>query len=214
SREFVGGRALVDPTQRARLVALERLELLASEAVLGGPRPCRLAPRRGLDPRLFGTARVQGGALGGLRGARVRAVLREPGVDLPPALAELAQDLGRHALDLGDAIVRLGPADPRQALADRVAEVGLVEVAGGLGVDVEGAAVEARVAPVGPLGEVGGDDVGVELWVLGAAHPVAVGRGDEALASEAHTTTPAAPNAARLALQVGQRLSDRLVVGL
>ena len=48
------------------------------------------------------------------------------------------------------------------------AELGLVEVAGGLGVAVEVAGVERGPPAVGPEGEVAGDDVGVEQRVAGA----------------------------------------------
>ena len=106
--------------------------------------------------------------------------------------------------------------DPRQPLAHRVSEVCLVEVAGRLRVPVERVAVERRPAVL-RAGEVGGDDVGVKLRVLGAAHPVAVGGRDEALGAVALGLLPhpvAAAHEAGLALEVGARGAHGLVVGV
>ena len=120
--ELVGEGAMVDAMERSWLATLERLELVAPEAVLGGTGAGGLPPICSLDGRLLQGAGVERRPLG--RGAigGVRIVLGEPGLDLLSPLAELAQDVSGNALDLGDPLYRLGPADPGQALADGVGQ--------------------------------------------------------------------------------------------
>lgn len=55
-----------------------------------------------------------------------------------------------EALDLGDALADLLPLDA-EAAAQLVAKLGLVEVAGSLGMMVDRRVVEAGPAAVGPL---------------------------------------------------------------
>ena len=74
---------------------------------------------------------------------------------------------------------RAASATPR--LGQLVAKLGLVEVAGGLGVVVDRRVVEAGPAAVGSLGRVGDQDVGVELGVAVARGAVAEGGGEEPL---------------------------------
>jgi hypothetical protein len=83
--------------------------------------------------------------------------------DLAAALAEVLEDRGVDARDVGDTLDRGLPRD-----ADRRgqfgAQRGFVEVAGGFGVGVEGAAVQ-RGGLAGRFGLVGDDGVGVQLGV-------------------------------------------------
>ena len=69
-----------------------------------------------------------------------------------------------------------------EALGQLVAQLGLVEVAGGLRVAIDRRVVEAGPAAIRPLGRVGHQDVGVELGVPGARGAVAEGGGEEAVA--------------------------------
>ena len=69
-----------------------------------------------------------------------------------------------EALDLGDPLADLLPLDA-EAAGQLVAKLGLVEVAGGLGVLVDRRVVEAGPAAVRTLGRVGDEDVRVELRI-------------------------------------------------
>ncbi len=110
----------------------------------------------------------------------------------------------RHALDLGHALDRLGPAHA-EAGRQLVAQVGLVEVAGGQAVGAQDRlAVEGSPRAVGRAGQVGDDHVGVEVRVLGAAGAVPEGGGDEALAVLADRAAAAAAHHAGLGLEVGR----------
>ena len=69
-----------------------------------------------------------------------------------------------------------------EAAAQLVAQMGLVDVAGGLGVVIDRRVVEPGPAAVRPLGRVGDQDVGVELGIAVARGAVGVGGGEVAVA--------------------------------
>jgi hypothetical protein len=92
---------------------------------------------------------------------------------------ELAQMLVGEALDLGDAVADLLPADP-EAAGQLGAQVGLEDVAGGLGVVVDRRVVEAGPLAVRPLGRIGDQDVDVDLGASGAGGAMAETCGEEA----------------------------------
>lgn len=88
-----------------------------------------------------------------------------------------------EAGDIREPVARLGPIDA-EATGQLVAQVRLVDVAGGFGVVVERRVVEPGPATVGSLGRVGDQDVGVELGIPGARGAVNVGGGEEAIAGD------------------------------
>src|SRR5439155_11934424 len=118
----------------------------------------------------LGPAGVEGGHLRGP--GRVLAPLVEALLDLGPALREQPQHLGGDPSYIGDAVADRSPLQAEVA-GEGVAEMGLVEVTGGLGLDIQGAAVERRPASVWPEGEIGHQDVGVQVGIAGPTGAVA-----------------------------------------
>jgi hypothetical protein len=98
-----------------------------------------------------------------------------------------------------------------ERLGEPATERGLVEVAGGPRVGVQGAAVKRRGASFGHRG-VGDHCVGVQLGIAGARAPMPKRRNLQAVAAE--YTMPATPatRPGRVALDIPQRLLDRQVV--
>ena len=93
-----------------------------------------------------------------------------------------------------------------EAAGQLVAQVGLVDVAGGLGVVVDRRVVEAGPAAVRSLGRVGDEDVGVELGVAVARGAMEVGGGEEAVAlDELGLRRRAASSTPRAACSRGRR---------
>ena len=87
-----------------------------------------------------------------------------------------------------------------------MAQVGLVEVAGGQAVGAQDRlAVERPPGAVGRARQVGDDHVGVQVRVLGAAGAMAKGGGDEALAALTDRPAAAAAHDAGLGLEVAER---------
>ena len=167
------GAGLADP--QARLGVEGPLDLLAAEADLLGP----LAPAGEHLPA--GEVRVL--CLAGGEGRDLHRARRGIGAggleDFRAAGGEGAQVLVGEAGDLGDPLAGLLPLDA-EAGAQLVAQVGLVDVAGGGRVLVDRRVVEAGPAAVRPLGRVGDQDVGVELGVAVSRGAVAVGGGEVA----------------------------------
>ena len=141
------------------------------------------------------------------------ATFDKASLDLGAPLGECADDLRRHALDLGRSPPHRCPLDTERS-SQRPTEMCLVEVAGGLGLGVDPPSVECAPPPVARLGHVGDQHVGVEQGIAGARGSVPEARGDEALAGV--VVDPARPPAgsAGLSLEVGERCSDRLLVCL
>jgi len=180
---------------------------LAGQPDLGCLRPPRLAQRLLGQVAVLRLPRGQGGDLHLAR----RGALAGGGEDLGAAGGEGAQLLRAEALDLGDPVADLLPAHPEPA-GQLVAQVGLVDVAGGLRVFVERRVVEAGPAAVGSDRRVGDQDMGVELEVAGARGAVPVGGGEEAPAGDELGRRAAASEAGG-ALKVGERGLHRGAVG-
>ena len=178
-------------------------------AQLAPAGPPALVQILGADSILLGPPRVERRDLGGLRG--VEPALAERALDLRPAAREVAQNVVGKALQLGGpAAHRLeGEAEFTRQLR---AQLGLVEVATGLRLPVEVGAVQGRVAPVGALGEVGHQDVGVELGIAGARGAVGKGRGDHPAGVGDLGAAGAAAHESRLALDVVEGGSDGALV--
>src|SRR4051794_5091039 len=117
-----------------------------------------------------------------------------------------------EAIDLSDASANWLPLDA-EPLAHLMAQVGLVDVAGGLGVVVDRRVVEPGPAAVRPLGRVGDQDMGVELGISGARGAVEVAGGKEAIAVDELMPSRAAAGPAGFSLQVVQGRFDGGGVG-
>jgi hypothetical protein len=199
-----------EPGRGGLAVVPEQDHDLDVELDLARPLGPALAQRGWLQLALLGGAGGEGGGLAG--GARSIGASRG-GEDLGPPGRELAQLVVLEAPELGDPVANLLPLGT-EASDQPVAEQGLVEVAGGLGVLVDRGVVEAGPAPVRALGRVGDQHVGVELGVAGAGGAVAVGGGEVARALDEPGAAAAAPRPAGLALQVGEGGVDRALVGV
>lgn len=133
--------------------------------------------------------------------------------DFRPPCRELAQVLVGEALDLGDPPADLLPLDSDEA-GQLVAKLGLIEVAGGLGVLVDRRVVEPGPLAVRPLGRVGYQDVGVQLGVAVSRGAVLEGGGEVAVALDELRTACAAPGPARLLLEIAKCRLDGGAMGL
>ena len=199
-----------------RRPAGQRVEFAGAEAVLGRPRAHHVLPRRGLDPVALALTRI----------VRDRLAPRTPDLDasrdelalalldLATTRGELAQHLRGDLLDLGHPVAHRPPAHPRQALADRGAQMRLIEKPGRLGVPVDRRAIKRRPPAVLASGHVRGHHVGVQLRVLRAAHAMAIGGRHEPLPHLAPHTAAAATHPTGLALHVANRGIDGRLVRL
>ena len=189
----------------------QRGELALAKPVLGGPRAHDVTPRRGVDPVALATARV----------VRDRLTPRIP--DLNPGRHELAlalldlatacRELPQHArcelLDLRHPVAHRAPPHPRQPFAHRGAQVRLIEEPGGLGVPVDRRGIKRRPPPVAATGHVRRHHMGMQLWILGATHPMAIRGRHQPLPRLVAHPAAAAAHPTRLALQIPQRRVDR-----
>jgi hypothetical protein len=116
--------------------------------------------------------------LGGL--GRGGAVALHGGDDLLAPMRKRLAKVGRDADDVGVALRHLLEQQAR-AVRQLVAQDRLVDEAGGAGVAVEVAPIESGPAPVGALGQIGEQDVGVQRRVAGPAGAMTEGGTDEAL---------------------------------
>ena len=121
--------------------------------------------------------------LGGCGGA-FGAGLGHRGFDLRASLGERRQDLGGDAGDLDQALAGRPPVDA-ELLGELVGEGGAEHRAGGVLGPVEALRVEGGPASVGAAGDVGDQDVGVQVRVAGAAGAVPERGGDEPVAGQA-----------------------------
>ena len=209
--EPVADRALVDghgaelAIGQPRPAAVdELLDRVAIEPVLAGARADLLAPRVRLDAVLLALAGQDRQVLAALAGQVLDAGLASGLDDLLAPAREHGQHLGGQRSQVGGALAHRPPLQP-EPIAHLGAQVRLVEVAGGLGVLVEMAAVERGPAAVRAARDVGADHVRVQLRVQRARHPVPVGRGDHALARLDDRAALAAPHLDRRVLDVLQR---------
>ncbi|MFN8160586.1 MAG: hypothetical protein U0R52_06010 [Solirubrobacterales bacterium] len=137
--------------------------------------------------------------------------------DLRPAAGEVLDHRPGDPLDVGVAVSGRAPIDPE--LAGQLGpQLGLEDVAGGLGVPIDRRAAlrrgQGEPAPVALCpGQVGNQDVGVEGRVAGAAHPVAEGHRDEAPPGLDRLAAASSLHEAGLGLEVGDAGGDGAVVG-
>jgi hypothetical protein len=200
-------RRAAGPEELADRVAVE-LELLRPRRPLGPPAV-------GVDAVVLRIAGAVGGDLG--RPGAADAADREGLLDLRPAAREVLDHRPLDPLDVGVAVAGRAPLDPQLA-HELGPELGLEDVAGGLGVLIEGGAApgggEREPGAVARgFGQVGDEDVGVEGGVAGTAHAMAEGHGDEAGAGLDHLAAAAALHEAGLALEVADPGGDGAVVG-
>ena len=163
----------------------------------------------GRDPVVLAPARVERGDL--RRSGARRAAALELRLDVGAAAAERAERFRRHAGDVRDPVADRAPLDAQLA-RELGAQPSLVEVAGGLGVRVEPAAVERRPAPIGAEREVGDEHVGVQLRVAGARGAMHERRGDQPSPGDAVDARGSAPRDRGLALDVAESVLNRPVV--
>jgi hypothetical protein len=133
------------------------------------------------------------------------------------ALRELPDQLGGYADDFGGALDH-GSELQAEALGEEVAEVGLIEVAGGSGV-LEEACRGNRAPHEPPLGvlhasHVRGHDVGVEEGVARPAGSVVERSGDDTVAGEKPTIAAAGASEDGSVFVVAHDLVDRLAMRL
>ncbi len=118
----------------------------------------------------------------------------------------------RDPVDVGEPVDDRAPGDAEPG-GELGAEVGFVEVSGGLGLEVEVPGVERTPPAIGAAGRVGDQDVGVEVRVTGPARAVPEPGGDEPAAAQGHDPVRAPPRPARLRLQIAERRVDAGLVG-
>ena len=156
----------------------------------------RSRPRR--SPVVLRFAGIQRGDL--RRPADVPAFGERASISTPPRRKARNTAVGipsRSAMPL-----TTGPHATPSRRVSSSREVRLIEVAGGLGVQVEVAAVERRPPAIRPTGHVRHQNMGVEVWVAGPARPVPERRPNEPRhprpggrrRCHAATNTPTVPN--------------------
>ena len=199
-----------DVQLRRRRATEDLPELARAEAERLGPRLPLVDQVMGQAPVGLGPAGAQRRHLG--RPAAVGALAGQRRLDLDPAAAEGAHHLARHALEVGHAPAHRAPlhAEP---VRETVAELGLVEVAGGGLVAIQGPAVEGAGAPVGAAAEVGHQDVGVQRRIERPRDPVAEGGGHQALGRDLLASGVSAPKQGGLPFQIVQGGGHRVLVG-
>ena len=209
--ELVADELCVWALRLSRRPAHQRAELPGTEPVLGRAGAHDLLPWRGVDPVALALAGVVCDRLAA-RPAHLDArsdQLALALLDLAPARGELPHHLGSNLLDLGHALVHRPPPHPRQALADRRAQVRLVQEARRLGVLVDRRGIKRRPATVDAARHVRRDHMGVQLRILGAAHAMAIRRRHEPLPRLAPHPAAAASNPTRLTLEIAQGSANR-----
>jgi hypothetical protein len=140
------------------------------------------------------------------------AALDHAGNNLAATPAEGADHLRGDALQLRGPLHHRGPAHP-EATAQLGAQLGLVQVAGRLGVAVDEAAVQRPPPTLGVTNEVGDEHVVVQQRIAGARGAMLEAGGDESHPAHWHHAAFApAPTERRLSLQVAQRGAHRRLV--
>ena len=174
----------------------------------GGPL---LAQQFGGDGVGLGAAGVERRDPRGLR--RMQVATREFLFDLAAPRREQADQRFGDADDLGCAFADGFPVDAEPA-GELVTQMRLVEVAAGLGLPIQRAAVERAPLAVVATGQVRDQDMGVELRVAGPRGAVKELGGDEPVADEVLGAVDTAPRPARLPFHPPERRVDRAVVRL
>jgi len=106
------------------------------------------------------------------------------------------------------------PPFEAEAVADRCAQMRLVEVARGSRGSIDRRVMQRREPAIRAAREVRRDDVRVQLWIQGATHPVPVSRGDQSTRMlEPRAALPAA-HEHRLVLHEPERSADGFLVAL
>ena len=169
-------------------------------------------PQRALvELHLLRNTRVQRRDLRRLGGGLT--ALGEPGQDLTPALGEVLDHRTWDAGDVGGAVDHRGPGDAEPA-GELITQMGLVEVAGGLGLPIQLPAIQRAPAPVvRRAGGVGDQHMGVQQRIGGPRRAVPECRPDKPLPSDLLGPAGPAAGPARRPLQVAERRLDGGVVG-
>ena len=133
-------------------------------------------------------------------------------LDLAPAGGKGAEESLGGAVELGHAAADRPEADP-EALAQAMAEHGLVDEPGGAGVGVEESGVGCGPGAVAPPRHVGHQHVGVELGVPRSRGPVHEGGRHETVGADVTgaVAPPAQPQG--VALEVAEGVGHGFLVG-
>ena len=142
---------------------------------------------------------------------RADPALGHLGLDLVAPSREAFEHRGGDAVDVGDAVDNRCPGNA-EATGELGPELRLVEIAGGLGVQVEVPRVECSPTAVRAARRVRDDDVRVEMGIAGSARAMPERGGDESIAAHLHESVRPASGPARLFLEVAQRGIDAGVV--
>ena len=127
------------------------------------------------------------------------AELVEPFEDLMPSLREVVDQGTGDTGQVRDPVPNLTPLQT-ECGGEVVAELGLVEVAGGLRQRVEVSGVERAPMAFGAAGQVRDQHMGMEMGVAGAAGPMPEPRRDEPVTGRGVDPAGAAANDARVAV--------------
>ena len=191
-------------------------ELARTGPVLGRPRAHDVTPRGGVGAVALASARVVRDrltpAIPDLHARRDQFALAL--LDLTTTRGEFPRQLRGELLDLRHPIAHRPPLHPRQTLTHRRAQMRLIEEPGRLGVPVDRGGIKRRPPAVSAAGHVRRHHMGVQLRILRATHPVAIGGRHEPLPRLVAHAAAAATHPTRLALQIAQRRIDRRLVRL
>ncbi len=139
------------------------------------------------------------------------AVALDGSDDLLATVRKGLAETTRHAGHIGVALGDLLEQQPELA-GQLIAKDRLVDEAGGAGMAIEVTPIEGGPAPVGPLGQIGEQDVGVQRRVAGSAGAMAEGGADEALAITDSQSPVATAHMAGVTLEVLQGGVDGAVM--
>ena len=132
-------------------------------------------------------------------------------LDLAAPIGEVIDHRPVDPGDIGDAVLDRFPFDAEPS-GQLVTKVGFVEVAGGLGVQVQPPPIQRPPDVIGALGHVGDEHVGVEVRVPGPAGAMPERRRDQALDLDLVDPVLPGPRSGCVAFDVGERSVDGRLV--
>ena len=194
---------------RAQVVGEQPGEPRLVEAVLGRAGAPLVAQPVDRHLVVLALACRQRRGLGGQEG--VPATPSQLADDLGAAPGEVLDQLAGEAGEVGRPLGHLAPLEP-EVPADLVAQARLVDESRRLGALVERSRVQRCPAAVRPLGAIGDHDVGVQQRIAGPRGSMTKARGEKPVAAHNFHAVLATSRPARLALEVGDCVGDRLLV--
>ena len=164
----------------------------------------------GADPVVLRLARIQRGDLRGARAMTRRVAASAASISTRRVENARNTAIG-NAFEIGDAVHDRTPPHT-EPMGQLEPQVRLIQIAGGLGMQVEVTAVERRPPAIRPPRHVRDQHVRVEMWVAGPARPVPERRPDEPVTRNLVDAIGAAPRPTRRPFQISERRVDRGVV--